>query len=124
MTKMPRGDNVKRITHLPEDGLKVMLKTLEDKFGLRLYYRYPHKNEKPIEDDLSWTPSERLIRRLGGGVKVGKALGIRSQAISHWMAKNCIPVERLPTLIRMAKEKGIPVDPKELRSDIDWEALK
>ncbi len=116
--------NVKRITHLPEDGLKAMLEVIEEKFDIKLYYRYPQKVEKPIKDDPSWTPSERLIKRLGGSVKVAKALGIKSQAISRWLATNCIPAERLPTLIRMAKEKGISVDPKELRSDIDWGALR
>ena len=68
--------------------------------------------------------TQELIQKLGGPTKIGRFFNIRPQAVSIWVAKERIPAERLPALVRMAKEQGFEVNPEEIRSDIDWAALK
>lgn len=55
---------------------------------------------------------------------MGRLLGIRPQAVSLWVTKTRVPAERVPTLIRLAREQGLNVSPEEFRSDVDWAALR
>jgi DNA-binding transcriptional regulator YdaS (Cro superfamily) len=68
--------------------------------------------------------AQDLISKLGGPSKVGRLLGIRPQAVSLWVTKTRVPAERVPTLIRLAREQGLNVSPEEFRSDVDWAALR
>lgn len=68
--------------------------------------------------------TQELIQRLGGPTKIGRFFNIRPQAVSLWASKQRIPAERLPALVRMAKELGLELNPEDVRSDIDWAALK
>lgn len=60
---------------------------------------------------------------LGGPTKIGKALGIRPQAVSLWMIRNQIPFERIPSLISIGRNHGIQLTPEDLCSDVNWDAL-
>jgi DNA-binding transcriptional regulator YdaS (Cro superfamily) len=68
--------------------------------------------------------TKKLISAIGGPAQVGRALRISSQAVSLWVARGRVPAGRLPSLIRLAKVKGLTVAPESIRSDVDWEALK
>jgi len=68
--------------------------------------------------------TQELIQRLGGPTKIGRFFNIRPQAVSLWASKERIPVKRLPAMVRMAKELGFELNPEDIRSDIDWAALK
>jgi DNA-binding transcriptional regulator YdaS (Cro superfamily) len=68
--------------------------------------------------------THELINLLGGSTLVGRHLNIRPQAVSIWIAKKRIPAERVPSLVRLARERGISLGPEAFRSDIDWDALK
>jgi hypothetical protein len=52
-----------------------------------------------------------LISALGGPAKVGRALGITTQAVSNWSATNRVPAEREVALWRMATEAGLEWTP-------------
>lgn len=64
-----------------------------------------------------------IIQSLGGPAEVGRHLGVRSQAVSLWGSTGRIPVERVPALLRLAKERGIELTAWDLRNDIDWAAV-
>jgi hypothetical protein len=68
--------------------------------------------------------TQQLISQLGGPTVIGRQLQIRPQAVSHWVVRGRVPTNRIPTLIRMAKEKGLEVDPRSIRADVDWDALR
>lgn len=70
------------------------------------------------------TPTHDIIRRLGGPRALGRLLGIRSQAISGWMRRGRIPMDRVPTLLGIAQAKGIQLTAYELRPDIPWYTLQ
>jgi len=65
-----------------------------------------------------------IIQSLGGPAAVGRHLGIRGQAVSHWMRKGQVPVDRVPSLVRLSKKlrRGLRAD--VIRPDIDWAAIK
>ncbi len=65
-----------------------------------------------------------IITLLGGTSKIGKAMGISSQAVSLWIRTDTIPLKRIPSLERLAKDKGLPIRAEDMRSDIDWSALR
>lgn len=65
-----------------------------------------------------------IVRRLGGPCELGRKLGIRSQAISGWVRRDRIPMDRVPTLLGLAREQGINLTAYELRPDIPWYTLK
>ena len=65
-----------------------------------------------------------VITLLGGTSKIGKAMGISSQAVSLWIRTNSIPLRRIPSLERLAKQKGLPIRAEDMRPDIDWAALR
>jgi hypothetical protein len=74
-------------------------------------------------------PQENLmdvIQTLGGSTYVGKALGVRPQAVSQWMHRQGkgIPVERVLDLIRLGKKLGVVITPQQVRPDLDWDALR
>lgn len=48
-----------------------------------------------------------LIRALGGPTAVGRRRGVRSQAVSMWIARRVIPAEHHMDLWAMAREKGV-----------------
>lgn len=86
-------------------------------------------SKQPSESEPTTTPksshvAEDLITMLGGPTEVGEAFNIRPQAVSLWKMKGRIPAHRLPSLVRMAKARGIDVDPSQIRSDVDWSALR
>jgi DNA-binding transcriptional regulator YdaS (Cro superfamily) len=65
-----------------------------------------------------------IVKTLGGPTKIGRALGIRPQAVSLWVIHSRIPSDRVLSLIRIAKERGVDLTPEQLRSDLDWAALR
>jgi len=67
--------------------------------------------------------THEVIIKLGGVTKVSRVLQIRPQAISLWIHKKRTPADRVPSLVRMARNAGFSIDPKDLRSDVDWDAL-
>lgn len=64
-----------------------------------------------------------IIQSLGGPAEVGRRLGVRGQAVSLWCTSGRIPVERVPALLRLAKEMGVELTAWDLRRDIDWAAV-
>ena len=67
---------------------------------------------------------KEIVTALGGPTKIGATLGIRPQAVSLWVIHDRIPTARIPSLIRIAKGRGIHLTPEELRADLDWAALR
>ena len=65
-----------------------------------------------------------LIRSLGGPAIVGRALGIRSQAVSQWIRSNRIPIRRVPELLRFAERRKVRLSASAMRPDVDWGALR
>jgi DNA-binding transcriptional regulator YdaS (Cro superfamily) len=66
---------------------------------------------------------KELVAKLGGPTKVSQRIRIRPQAVSLWVTKGRVPANRVPTVVRLAREAGLTVRPEEIRSDIDWNAL-
>lgn len=64
-----------------------------------------------------------ILQALGGPAAVGRRLGVRSQAVSLWAIKGRVPADRVPALLRLARERGVPLAPEQLRGDIDWRAV-
>ena len=67
---------------------------------------------------------KELITLMGGPVKIAKALNIRSQAVSLWIRTNTIPLKRIPSLERYAKDRNLPIRAEDLRPDVDWATLR
>ena len=67
---------------------------------------------------------EQIIRSLGGPAVVGRYLGIRGQAVSHWIRLGRVPVDRVPGVLRLAKKQRTQLRAEQVRPDIDWAALK
>lgn len=65
-----------------------------------------------------------LLKSLGGPVAIGHALGCKPQAVSQWASKRLVPLARVPQLVGLAREKGLTILPEDIRSDIDWSALR
>jgi len=61
-----------------------------------------------------------IVRLFGGPVKLGRMLGIRSQAVSLWCRKGRIPLGRVLQLERLASQADLPVRAEQMRPDIDW----
>ncbi len=66
---------------------------------------------------------KELISALGGPAAVGRRVGVRSQAVSLWMANDQVPLERVPAVLRMAAERNVAVNAEDLRPDMDWAAV-
>lgn len=64
-----------------------------------------------------------IIAALGGPAEVGRALGIRGQAVSLWLRKGRVPLERVPELIALGAQRGVPLTARDLRSDFAWDAV-
>jgi hypothetical protein len=54
---------------------------------------------------------KELIVGLGGNRAVSEAIGVRSQAISYWIAGDSVPREHHLTLWRMALAAGLAWEP-------------
>jgi DNA-binding transcriptional regulator YdaS (Cro superfamily) len=67
-----------------------------------------------------------VVQILGGSSIVGRALGVRPQAVSQWMHRQGrgIPIERVLDLIRLGKKQGVVITPQQVRPDLDWDALR
>jgi len=67
-----------------------------------------------------------VVQILGGSSIVGRALGVRPQAVSQWMHRQGrgIPIERVLDLIRLGKTQGVVITPQQVRPDLDWDALR
>jgi DNA-binding transcriptional regulator YdaS (Cro superfamily) len=65
-----------------------------------------------------------LITLLGGPAKIARYLQICPQAVSIWIAKGRIPVGRVPSLERLARQQGVEVRAEHMRADIDWAVLR
>jgi DNA-binding transcriptional regulator YdaS (Cro superfamily) len=61
---------------------------------------------------------------LGGFSAVGRKLKVKPQAVTQWVYKNSIPLNRIPALIEFGKQVKIDVSLKKIRPDIDWETIK
>lgn len=60
---------------------------------------------------------------LGGPVAVSRVLDVRPQAISQWIRCGRVPVDRVPALLRRARELNVSLKAADLRGDVDWEAV-
>lgn len=67
--------------------------------------------------------TKELVLKLGGPTKVSQKIRIRPQAVSLWVAKNRVPLDRVPSILRLAKEAGLTITPADIRGDIDWAGL-
>ena len=67
-------------------------------------------------------PAE-IITKLGGPTAVGEALGVTPQAISIWLAKGRIPLERVDEVLHVARDKGIKLKATDIRDDFDWAVI-
>ena len=65
-----------------------------------------------------------IITLLGGTCKIARLLGVKSQAVSLWIRANSIPLKRIPSLEKIAKEKGLPIRAEDMRPDMDWQILR
>lgn len=59
-----------------------------------------------------------LIQTLGGPAYLARRLGIRSQAISQWIARGRIPAARVFAVAAIAQEQQMNVSPADLRPDL------
>lgn len=66
----------------------------------------------------------QLFKILGGPAAISRALGCKPQAVSQWASKRKVPVARVPELVGLAREMGFIVVPEDIRSDINWSALR
>lgn len=64
-----------------------------------------------------------IIAALGGPAEVGRALGIRSQAVSLWLRRGRVPLERVPDLIALGAQRGLTLTARQLREDFAWDAV-
>lgn len=64
-----------------------------------------------------------IIHQLGGPAQVAAELGVNSQAVSHWIRDDAIPLARIPAILRLARKRGIPLRPEEVDPHTDWEAF-
>lgn len=70
-----------------------------------------------------------VVQKLGGPSVVGRAIDppITSQAVSHWKV---LPVEHVPVLVAMCREKGVrrsngePYRACDFRDDVPWSLLE
>lgn len=51
-------------------------------------------------------------------------LGVRSQAVSLWVAKDRVPIDRVPALVALGRALGVDLKPEDLRPDVQWAALR
>jgi DNA-binding transcriptional regulator YdaS (Cro superfamily) len=71
-----------------------------------------------------WGMTEhQILSKLGGPSRIGRRLGVKPQAVSGWKSRG-IPMDRIPSLLRMAKEKGLNIGPEALRPDLDWSGFR
>lgn len=64
---------------------------------------------------------QELIRALGGAVAVGRALGLKPNAVSMWISRGDVSAEHRIAVWRMAVEKGVDWEPPgaaELRASL------
>lgn len=64
-----------------------------------------------------------IIHQLGGPAQVAAELGVNSQAVSHWIRDDTVPLARIPALLRLAQKRGVPLRPEEVEPNHDWEAI-
>ncbi|UCC16830.1 MAG: inositol-3-phosphate synthase [Dehalococcoidales bacterium] len=58
-------------------------------------------------------PAEQIIQRLGGQSSLAVILGRRQSTVQHWARTGRIPSQWHETLLKTAREKGIPLEPKD-----------
>lgn len=64
-----------------------------------------------------------IITALGGPAEVGRSLGIRPQAVSLWLRKGRVPLERVPALLTLAAQRGLSLTARQVRGDFDWSSV-
>lgn len=64
-----------------------------------------------------------IVQNLGGPVAVGRHLGVRPQAVSLWATHDRIPLERVPALLDLARQLGLPMRAQDIRDDFDWASV-
>lgn len=76
------------------------------------------QNKKHTEE-----PAYSVVKKLGGGVKVARELGITPGAITRWMCKpdhmgsrgGVIPQKHWDALIKMGRERGVLITLESLK---------
>lgn len=61
-----------------------------------------------------------ILHRLGGVVNVAKHLHISHGAVSQW---TYIPMDHVPALVQLSRDRGDPIEAKEMRPDKPWAAI-
>ena len=57
-----------------------------------------------------------IVDLIGGTNKLARSLGIKPQAVSQWIANDSVPLKRVPSLARLAKERGLPLRPEDIEA--------
>ncbi len=63
--------------------------------------------------DEQLNPAERVIRRFGGQSALAALLGRRQSTIQYWAKTGRIPARWQGVLLRLARERGVPLEPKD-----------
>src|SRR6266568_5689440 len=61
----------------------------------------------------AFSSAHRVIRRFGGQSALAQLLGRRQSTVEHWAATGRIPAHWQPTLMALARRKGISLEPKD-----------
>lgn len=64
--------------------------------------------------------TQDIVSALGGPSALGEALGVTPQAISIWLSKGRIPLERVDEVLHVARDKGVKLKATDIRDDFDW----
>lgn len=60
------------------------------------------------------TPSEKIIEKFGGISQLAKALGHEHPTtVQGWKARGRIPAKQQDVVLKLAREKGIDLDPAD-----------
>src|SRR5579859_8269690 len=60
-----------------------------------------------------FNPAQRVIQRFGGQSALAQLLGRRQSTVEHWAATGLIPARWQPTLMALARKKGISLEAKD-----------
>lgn len=67
--------------------------------------------------------TQEIINKLGGPTALGEALGVTPQAISIWLAKGRVPLERVDEVLHVARSMNVKLSATDIRDDFDWSVV-
>lgn len=57
-------------------------------------------------------------------MSLARHLQITHPAVTHWIAAGRVPVDRVPTILRLALEHGVELSAEDICPDVDWDAVR